>query len=367
MPQPSVSSARSVIDECDSVMFSGASRPIVNEVREALKNTFDTNYVAGRRMLIFTLVNEGRKCYIGSFVFREGVDTRIQRAVGALKKSGVKIIAFSNCVGRENAPEIPEVLRKGKRAYFSDFVKRGLPVTHAFGEFDEYCYFDENMILELVSYVKSKGKKLGVLSFTDYAYGAIKQADVFISCAPVRTGVSGRFDEEIVSLEIPGEQSSASCTQRVRSEADVLLMRPKDNSGGLEPLARVIEYCKVSYRNVGNFLKYLMCVQMMRIVTIAFPMLFGATTADVRHILFLGFVLDFLAMLIFMMSAPQLRNIRDSARVEKRGPSMVTTVPFSWKRTPMPSSSSFMMERRDASKGSAMAVCTGAWGWNSSK
>jgi len=298
--QINISFSRNALDECDFALFSGVSKPITDEGREALRKTFDTYYVSGKRMLIFTVAQGEKKCFVGMLVLREGVDNRVQRAIGALKRSGVKIISFSNCIGRENAPEIPEVLRTGKRAYFSDFLKRGLPVTHGFGEFDEYCYFDENMICELASHVKSMGKKLGVLSFTDYAYGAIKQADVFISCAPIKTGVFGRFEEEIRSLEIPGEQSSASCTQRVRSDADVLLMRPKDNNGGLEPIARVIEYCKVGYRNFGNYLKYLICVQAMRMVTIVLPMLLGSITADVRHMLFLGFVLDFLALLVFM-------------------------------------------------------------------
>ena len=298
--QINISFSRNILDECDFALFSGVSKPITDEGREALKKTFDTYYVSGRRMLIFSVVQGDKNCFVGMLVLREGVDNRVQRSVSALRRSGVKIIAFSNCVGRDKAPEIPEVLRTGKRAYFSDFLKRGLPVTHGFGEFDEYCYFDENMIYELANHVKSMGKKLGVLSFTDYAYSAIKQADVFISCAPIKTGAFGRFEEEIRSLEIPGEQSSASCTQRVRSEADVLLMRPKDNNGGLEPIARVIEYCKVGYRNFGNFLKYLICVQAMRIVTIVLPMLFGNITADVRQMLFLGFILDFLALLVFM-------------------------------------------------------------------
>ena len=310
--QINIAFSRNALDECDFALFAGVSKPITEEGKDALKRTFDTYYVAGKRMLIFTVMQDDKKCFAGMLVLREGVDNRVQRAVGALRRSGVKIIAFSNCIGRENAPEIPEMLRTGKRAYFSDFLKRGLPVTHGFGSFDEYCYFDENMICELASHVKSMGKKLGVLSFTDYAYATVKQADVFISCAPIRTGAFGRFEEEIRALEIPGEQSSASCTQRVKSDADVLLMRPKDNNGGLEPIARVIEYCKVGYRNLGNYIKYLICVQVMRIVAIVFPMLFGNITADVRHMLFLGFVLDFLALLVFMSDTRRCdRTCRD--------------------------------------------------------
>lgn len=288
------------IENCNAALFAGTVKPITQEGKDSIRRKIESYVAQGKTPLIF-IVNDGvYNCLAGMLLLREGVDASIANALGALRNNGVRVISFSNCVGRTNTPEIPEILRKGKRAYAGDFLKRGLSPTHDFGNYDEYCGFDENSICELAAYVKKENKTLAILGFTDYAFSAIEQADVFISCSPIRAGVFGRLDEEIRALEIPGEQSSASCTQAVRASADILLMRPSDNKGGLAPLARAIEYCKVSYRNLKNFTLYIVCAHIMRIVAIAFPMLLGNSTADARQLIFLGAIFDFLAMMLFM-------------------------------------------------------------------
>ena len=295
-----VSYSDAVLDKCTAALFSGNQKTLTQEGVNSLKRTYEGLAAMGRKLLTVTLKNGEEHCFVGMLVLREGVDLSVEKAVNSLKRSGVKVILFANCIGRSGIAEIPDVLRVGNRAYAGEFIKKGWSVTQGFGEYDEYCYFDEGMIAELAKHVKSKGKSLAVIGFSNYAKEAIECSDIFISCAPVRTGVFGRFDEEIRALEIPGEQSSSSCTQEVKAEADVLLMRPSQNRGGLEPLARVMEYCKVSYRNLKNFLIYLICVQTMRLITVAFPMLFGNSTADARQLLFLGFILDLLTMFVFL-------------------------------------------------------------------
>ncbi len=304
-----------VIEECDSALFAGVPKSLSEEGKDAIKKTYERAVAFGRKPIVFTLFDGTTRCYVGMLVLKEGVDVNAERSVAMLKKSGVNVIMFSNCIGRKNAPEIPDTLRGKKRVASGDFFKRGLPVTHDFGEFDEYCYLDENMIAELAKHVKSQNKTLALLGFSDYAHEAMAQADIFISCTPIKTDITGHLDEEIKVLEIPGEQSSASCTQIVKSKADVLLMRPKDGRGGLEPLSRIIECGKIAYRNFKNFIVYLVCVQMMRIITVVFPMLLGNTTADARHIVFLGFILDFMTMLLF---AADTRRAKTSARKMKK-------------------------------------------------
>jgi magnesium-transporting ATPase (P-type) len=248
-------------------------------------------------------------------VLCEGVDPNLSRALSNLRRSGVNVISFSCCVVRQRVPEIPAALRNGGRAYAGEFLKRGLSITYGFGAYDEYCGFDEVRIAELARYVKSQNKTLAIMGFSDYAKEAIECADVFISCAPIRTESGGRMSEEIRSLEIPGEMSSAACTQEVKSMADILLMRPVDRKGGLEPLARVIEYGRIAYRNLRNYTYYLVIAQMMRIISVALPMLFGYSTADVRQMLYLGFVFDLFVLLIFMSDSR--RSSEDRRRIRK--------------------------------------------------
>ena len=295
-----VSLSSDAIGNCSAALFAGVSNQLSAEGKETIKNNFEKYVNMGKRPIVFTINDGVSVCFAGMLLLREGVDDSIAKAVAGLRKNNVKIIAFSNCVGRAHVPEIPEILRRGSRVYAGDMLKRGLPITHEFGIYDEYCGFDAASIKELADLVKSKGKTLAVLGFSNYAEEAIEKADLFITCSPVKAGAFGHLDEEIRSLEIPGEQSSASCTQAVKASADILLMRPSENKGGLGPLAKAIEYCKVSYRNLKNFTVYLVIAHVMRIITIAFPMLLGNSTADARQLIFLSAILDFFAMMIFM-------------------------------------------------------------------
>lgn len=296
----SVSSSEKLIDSCTHAMLTGVSRPLTPEGKDNLRRSFLQYTANGRKPIIFALDKEDKRSFIGMLVLREGTDAELARAISAIRMSGVSIISFSNCKGRENAPEIPDLLRQGNRAYADDFARRGLSADHEFGSFDEYCGFGASDIALIAKLVKAKGKGLMVCGFTDFAAEAIREADVFVSCAPVRTGVFGHFDEEIRSLEVPGEQSSASCVQTVKAEADVLLMRPTGEKGGLAPLAIAVTTCRIAYRNLSNYLKYLVFATIMRTLAIGGPMLFGQRSADAIQLLMLGFIIDMAAMIMFM-------------------------------------------------------------------
>ncbi len=293
----------SAINECTHIMTSNDVKELDDAGRTEIRNRYDSYIYTGKKIIVFILKVENRVLYAGMLVLREGIDNSIVKASAELQKNGVRIMAFTNSKGNEAAPEIPDMLRRGKRADAREFARRGLGATYDFGEYDEYFGFDEAAIDEIVTLAKKKYKKIAVLGFSSYAQSAIEKADIFITCAPIRTGVFGHFAEEIRSLEIPGNESSASCTQDVKAEADVLLSRPKGGKGGLEPLARVMEYGKSAYGNLKNYLLYLLSVSIMRVVAIVFPMLFGNSTADARQLIFLGFVFDTLVMIIFMRDA----------------------------------------------------------------
>ena len=83
----------------------------------------------------------------------------------------------------------------------------------------------------------------------------------------------------------------------------MLLMRPKNGKGGLEPLMRVMEYCNIAYRNLNRFLIYIFCVQITRLIAIMLPMLFGGATVDARHIVMMGIAFDTFAFALFMMNS----------------------------------------------------------------
>jgi magnesium-transporting ATPase (P-type) len=295
----SISSTSSTLKNCKYVMVAGTKKILTLGGVESLIKSFERLVAMGRRPIAFSVGNADERCFVGMLVLHEGSDPSLAKAVSAIRKSGMSIVSFSNCTDRVGTPEIPDILRRGNRLYKDDLLRKGLDVTHSFGSYDEYCGFNAEDIAKLVECAKKNGKRVAVCGFTDYASDAIACSDVFISCAPVRTGVFGHFSEEIRSLEVPGEQSSASCTQLVKAEADILLMRPQKSKGGLLPLATAIGCCRLAYRNFSNFVKYFVFAQLVRIIAIALPMMLGQTLADARHMLLLGFGLDMFAMFIF--------------------------------------------------------------------
>ena len=299
-----VATSSLAIEECKFVRVSSEVRVLTQDGIQEMKKAYYSNVNAGKKPIIFISSGENGKCFEGMLVLREGLDYTTVHTVNEFRKNGISVIAFSNCYDREaSVPEIPDLLKSEKLASFMDFSRRDLPVTFEFGSYDEYSGFGAKDIYELARFVKDQGKTLTVVGFSDYAENVAEIADVFITCAPINIERGGRFLEEVTSLEIPGEESSASCLQTVKANADVLLMRPKNGKGGLEPLMRLVDYCNIAYRNLNRFLIYVFCAQLTRLVAIMIPLLFAGATVDARHIVLLGMLFDVFAFALFMMNS----------------------------------------------------------------
>ena len=304
-----VSGSSLIIDSCDCALISGEVTPISEEGISNIKKLFYNNVNSGKRPIVFVSVSENRKCFVGMLILREGLDYTSVHAVNEFRRNGIGVIAFSNCYDRgRNVPEIPDLLKSNKVASFFDFKSRDIPVTFDFGNYDEYNGFGEDDIYQLAKLVKSQGKTLTVVGFSEYAEKAIELADVFVSCVPIKTRRSGYFSEEVTAREVPGEESSASCIQTVKTNADVLLMRPKNGKGGLEPLMRSMEYCRMAYRNLNRFLVYLFSAQIIRFIVIMFPLLYGHVFADARHLCMAGLIFDIFALILFMTNSSRASN-----------------------------------------------------------
>ena len=299
-----VSTSSLSIEKCSSVYVSGDIKPLTEEGMKELKKSFYADVNAGKKPIVFISAVENQLCFVGMLVLREGLDYTTVHTINEFRKNGISVITFSNCYDRsETVPEIPDLLKSDKVATFIDFSRRDIPITFEFGNYNEYSGFGAKEIYELADFVKKEGKTLAVVGFSDYAEKTVELADVFITCAPISVESSGKFDEEITTLEIPGEESSANCLQTVKANADVLLMRPKNGKGGLEPLMRVMEYCNIAYRNLNRFLIYIFCVQITRAIAIMLPLLFGYATVKSIHLVMLGIFFDTFAFALFLMNS----------------------------------------------------------------
>lgn len=304
-----VSNSSLLIEQCNCALVSSEIKAISESGVADIKKAFFNNLNSGKRPIVFVSVMGEQICFVGMLVLREGLDYTSVHAVNEFRRNGIQVISFSNCHDRDaSIPEIPDLLKSDRRASYFDFKRREIPATFEFGNYDEYVGFGEEDIYQLAKLVKSQGKILTVIGFSEYAEKAIDVADVFVSCAPIKTRSEGRFSEEVTAGEIPSTESSASCMQTVKTGADVLLMRPKSGKGGLEPMMRAMEYCRMAYRNLNRFFIYLFAVQIMRFIVIIFPLLYGHVFADARQLVLPGLFFDLFALILFMTNSSRAGN-----------------------------------------------------------
>lgn len=304
-----VSPSSLILDSCNCALVSGEIRTISESGIADIKRAFYNNVNAGKKPIAFLSVEEDRVCFVGMLILREGLDYSTVHAVNEFRRNGIGVISFSNCYDRDDSiPEIPDLLKSDKVATVYDFKRRDIPITFEFGDYNEYSGFGSEDIYALAKLIKSQGKTLTVVGFSSYAEKTIELADVFISCAPIKTRRGGHFAEEVTTRDVAGAESSASCMQTVKTNADVLLMRPKSGKGGLGPLMRSMEYCRMAYRNLNKFLIYLFCAQIMRFIVIMLPLFYGHVMADARHLSLLGLFFDIFALILFMTNSSRASN-----------------------------------------------------------
>ncbi len=298
-----ISRTDDIFSQCTHTIMSGKILPLTSVGTDKLKHTYNVHTSKGKTVLVFSVSpcnatgNTGERIFAGAIVLREGVDKNALSAVEALEKNGIKVISFVSNGNSINVPQIPVELHRNACATKDDFSRAQLPLTYKFGELDTYYDFEEKDILTLLRLARSQGTGVGVIAFSDSMPSVIEQSDVFISCAPAVSPVSAKNEDELYKLELCGTASSASCTQTVKAEADVLIPRPKSN-GGIRVFAKILAGVQTAYRNLSSFFKYMLCAQLIRILTVGIPMAVGAPILDARHVLFCSFIVDIFVLLM---------------------------------------------------------------------
>ena len=297
--------------ECRGVMLGGEEQPLSEDGIKQLTNEWKKRESAGETPILFTLSSPdkayGAECFLGILVLKEGVDPNLSKNISRLGRMGCKVISF---VRRENAPKLPVQLIGRGCVVKASFVRNKLPITYNFGSICSYSDLSDNDILSLIEYVHAQGKKVAVVGFSESAMRIGARADGFVTCADISSKSFGYLNEEIERLELAGQRGSAACVQTVKERADCLISRPKNGKGGLGGILNMFYELRSLNRNVSDFLRYALCVQLIRLIIVACPMLLGDAIFDARHVLLCSYVLDIFAFFGFM--------IRDGAYINKR-------------------------------------------------
>jgi hypothetical protein len=310
-----ISYTSEVFSECGEFSFGSGVRQLGKDGVARLIRCYRNYIENGKKVIIFTVLDNERhiRRFVGMLAFDTGVDKKATQKILTLSKYGLNTLIFS---GRFEAdlPKFPDELSSLPSVSCDELRAKEMPVTHNFGKYYHYRDADENDIIKIIDFLKAKKKKVAILGFSDRFSNAIQKADVFISCAPVKPRVSGYLYEEINSLTTDGGAKDASCMQTVKSEAEILVPRPKNGHGGFSSIILARKAGIISLGNLKQFVRYLMCAQIIRLCAVAIPMLLGNIALDARHVMFCSFILDFMAFALFLTNTevyPDQKNKRN--------------------------------------------------------
>ena len=310
-----------VIAQCKTVLTPDGIRPFSAFAIDRAKHTLGVQHTRGKQVLIFMLSADHKnpsdtdKCLAGAIVLGEGVDHSAKKAIATLRSGGVKVISFVDSKGNFG-PEIPDELYGSVRILKDELIKKKLPITYRLGEIETYSGFDKTDISALCEYIQKNGGSVGVLGFSDYASDAINNADVFMTCAPIINVFSTKDEKELFELESVGRGMGTVCEQTLKRKADVLFARPGNNGrGGIKALLSVFSATNRALQNISDFITYLLTVQLIRIICVAFPMIFGTAILDARHILLYGLLCD-VPMLLLLSAQSAPRRVRQPLRTK---------------------------------------------------
>lgn len=299
-----VSTTDEVILQCTHMLISGKPQPLSHIGIDRLRYTYNTHASQGKTVLVFTLSSfekfgaENGNLFVGAIVLREGVDKNAITAIKLLNQTGVKIISFVGGNKTSDIPEIPVEVHYGKKVSKDDFIKHQCPVTYNFGNIDTYYGLSDFDIECLIDFAHKNSSLVGVIGFSDFAKSVIEKSDVFISCSSVINIFSAKSEEELYTLETAGTGTSNSCIQTVKESSEVIIQRPNGTTGGLKSICSVYAASEVAYRNLYTFFRYMICTQLIRLIMIALPMIYGKPILDARHVLVCSFVIDFVVLLM---------------------------------------------------------------------
>ncbi len=296
-----VSRSSELLENCEYVMIRGEKRQMSARVRNHLIAAWNNAIATHQIPMIFTAftdVSFSDSCFLGMLFFKEGVDEAWLTNKTRLQKSGCKLILFAPT--KRTLPQIPMELLEQGFVSKETFLKHQKPLSYRFGKFGIYVGFEKEDIIALLGEVRSHGYRVAVGGMSEEAEKIASFSDAFVSCAPMISYTSGYLDEEIQTPELLGGGSASTSLPSVKTSADILVSRPIRGKGGLFALSQARASVQALKGNLSGFLRYLLCTQLLRLVLLTLPMLWGTRLLDARHLLLCSCVFDIFAFFSFL-------------------------------------------------------------------
>ena len=305
-----VSYTEDIINECAQYLYNGNNIPFDYEAKQRLILKYRAYVRAGKRVLVFSdckhngYMSFGEKCFVGMLVFSERADTSAKTTLQALEGSGIKPIFFSDILvdsKRVDASVILSDIIGMGGVTPTDFVSRGKPIFYGLGKISSYVSFSDVQICELIDALHSVGETVAVAGFSESYDRIYQKADILVTYSCDEYKVEGKFEQEIDVLGDRDDLSSAQVAETLRRRADIVIPRPEEKRrGGCASLLGAKRNALLAAVNTLGFFRYVVCMQVVRMVLVMVPMLFGSTALDARHVVLGGMIADLFVMFSFV-------------------------------------------------------------------
>ena len=297
----SVWKSKTALGSCKNIVLNGSFLSMREEGRKNFERLWDNAQTRGEIPILFTISSETcgytDDSFLGIIILKEGIDTALEKNLATLDKSGCKVISFTR---RGQTPKMPSEITGRGCVVKASFERNKLPITYNFGSISAYSDMSDDDIILFIEFAHSQNKKVAVIGFTESALKISRHADGFITCSDINAQTAGYLNEELHTTDMCGQGGSVRCAQIIKERADCIIPRPDKTQGGLLSLIALLCDVRIMYRNMSDYLRYSIAIQIIRFIMVGVPMFFGDAILDARHIMLCSFVLDLFVFFAFM-------------------------------------------------------------------
>ncbi len=292
------------------------------------KQTFKIVAVASRSIAYNTLkfprIAQSNMIFEGFLVFRVPFLRGVGQTMQKCKRSGLKVIMFSDTPTETNAyfaRHIGLVEQDGEITDGQHYaaLKEEMRITNA-SYYRLYNGLSSTQKREVLENLQKSGEVVGVLGQRLEDLPLFSNADVsFAQNIVITTRMRNRavpVQEDTVTASASENALKNGC-EALKFVSDVILSDADlKGNGGFNAMVDAICYARVIDKNVIHMLKYLMTSQLARLFIVLFTQLTQLRVMSAVQILFFGLVLDFLAVLIYSFTKPEQEILRDKSDAE---------------------------------------------------
>ncbi len=289
------SATEGLLEECSHYENRGELEILTAERREELISYFkDARSNACRVRVVARRDEDGILSLVGILALREHIMQDLDKMINELTECGVRSTFFFDGDASYEANFANACNLTGKMLVSSEDLTE---LSEALlEEYRVFIGFSRDEIATLLGKMQRKRRCVGVLAGSCEDRVLLRDASIVLSCDLMSLHKKGKEDSVRTDPLGGGKEESARAAESVRRRSDVIIPRAGKNGGGLSSIYHAFFECRsVGYKS-ALLLSYLVPSHMLRIFLAIWFTLFGIGLPGALQILYVGLLIDALAL-----------------------------------------------------------------------